>query len=141
MASGGAEGAASGGGAMFLIIAIIGFLPWPFFIGYGLMKLKAKLAAMAAEAADSADDGAGEEDEDDGAGDEDAGALDGGDADQIIQDFLDQGCAPRARPHEPRGWPSLLPSAIRQRPGCALAARCSRRAPHRTAVCMLVTCS
>lgn len=80
------------GQSLFMIIAIIGFAPWLFFVPFCLMKLFAKLKAMAsAAAAAEADAGAGD-DGDDGDDDEgDDGKNDSSEMDEVLNEFLDAG--------------------------------------------------
>jgi len=87
----GAADAEAADTSIFLIIAAIGFAPWPFFIGYALKKLRDRLAAMAAGEKEDADAGAdGDDGDDEGAEGEDE-AEKGEGADQVLNDFLDQG--------------------------------------------------
>ena len=78
--------AAPGDNMPLLILAIIGYVPWPLFIGYALWKLRRRLAALLSGAAASADSTAAEEDDEE----EEVKQADGEvEPSQLIMDFLD----------------------------------------------------
>lgn len=73
-------------GSIFLILAAIGFLPWPFFIGFCAYKLRKRLASAATAADDSGADGGGDEEDDDADGDK--GDIEG-EVSEVLNDFMD----------------------------------------------------